>query len=270
MGAVAGVAISAIGGAMGGAGAGGLLGGLLGGGGFLGGIGQLISGFLGGAGGAGGAGGLAQVLQGFSPANILNAAANLFNAISGNSIKEAANTLQKEDGMPKFIQEAVNKAVDEVMKKFNKPTEGDVQNKLNDATKQDADKEIQDLAQKMVELVRKHLENEQKEEGAEAAGGKKGGKTKPMSWLQAIAKAMGDALGAKAAKMTELADKVSGAADKQASAEDKQAKQDAAAEMTSAQTELNGVSQEFKLMTEAFNTAIKSLGDSLSTLGRRQ
>lgn len=263
MGAVAGIAVSAIGGAIGG-GAGGMLGGLLGGGGFMSGIGQLVSSFLGG----GGAEGIGKALAGFSPANILNAVSNLFNSISGNGVKEACNTLCKEHGMPKFIQDAVNKAVDAAMKKNEKPTEGDVQSKLNDATKTDAEKEIQELAKKMVDLVLKQLG----EEGKESAGtGKAGGKKPAMSWLQAIAKAMGDTLGAKAAKMTELSQKVSDAADAQKEAgDDKEAQQAAAADMTSAQTELNGVTQEFKLMTEAFNTALKTLGDSLSSLGRRQ
>ncbi|MDO5087369.1 MAG: hypothetical protein Q4D74_07140 [Comamonadaceae bacterium] len=288
MGAVAGVAISAIGGAMGGAGAGGLLGGLLGGGGFLGGIGQLISGFLGGAGGAGGAGGLAQILQGFSPVNILNATANLFNAINGNSVKEAANTLQKEDGMPKFVQEAINKAVDEVMKKFNKPTEGDVQKKLDDATKSDADKTTKELADKIVDLVRKRLNEGVKDSGKgeeEAASGT-GRKKTAGSWLMTIAKAMGEVLGEKAGKMVELANEVKSAAKEQKAAADMKAEaangseedkakaeaadKKAAAHMTEAQTELQGVSQEFKLLTETVSTVIKGLGESLSTMGRKQ
>ena len=50
----------------------------------------------------------------------------------------------------------------------------------------------------------------------------------------------------------------------------KKAKEGAAREMTAAQAELNGVNQEFKILTEASNTVIKGIGDSLSTLGRRQ
>ena len=96
---------------LGGAG-GGMLGGMLGG--SM--LSNLLGGILGG-GGAGGADGIARAIQGFSPANVLNAAANLINAMHGGAVKDAASTLQKEDGMPKFIQDAINKAVDEILKK---------------------------------------------------------------------------------------------------------------------------------------------------------
>lgn len=266
MGAAVGVVAGVIGG-----GGGGMLGGLLGGSGLLGGLGQLLGGFLGGSNKLD----LGKVLEGFSPVNILNATANLINSINGGSVKEAARTLQKEDGLPKFLQEAIEKAVDKVLKENKKSTEGDVQNKLDNATKQDADKEINNLAKKMVDLVRKQI----KEEGNESASGAQGGKKyKAKSWLMAIAEAMGQVLGEKAAKMVELTDKISAASEKQKAVEGKdekdpevkKAKEGAAREMTAAQAELNGVSQEFKILTEASNTVIKGIGDSLSTLGRRQ
>ena len=40
--------------------------------------------------------------------------------------------------------------------------------------------------------------------------------------------------------------------------------------MTKAQTEMQGVSQEYKLLTETFSTVIKGIGESLSTMGRKQ
>ena len=40
--------------------------------------------------------------------------------------------------------------------------------------------------------------------------------------------------------------------------------------MNEVQTEMQGVSQEYKLLTETVSTMIKSIGESLSTMGRKQ
>ncbi|QTD45515.1 hypothetical protein [Ottowia testudinis] len=245
---------------MGGAG-GGMLGGLLGGGGLL---GQLLGGILGG-GGAGGSEGVAKAMQGFSPANVLNAAANLVNAMHGGAVKDAARTLHQEDGMPKFVQDAINKAVDEVLKKNEKPTDSCCQKQLGDAAKDGLKKEMDDLVKQLVDNVRKQLGEESKE----ATGAAKGGKKSTGSWLQAIAKAMGEVLGQKASEMVKLSDKVSSLGEKSSGLKGEE-KQDNAQQMTAAQTELQGVSQEYKLLTETISTVLKGIGEALSTMGRKQ
>lgn len=264
-----GAAVGIVGAVIGGGGAGGLLGGLLGGGG----IGQMLSSFLGGAGGAGGAAGIGSLLESFSPANVLNASANLVNSIMGNATKQATQQLNQQDGMPKFIMDEVNKAVDKVLKQYQGPTDPECQQKLNDGTKSDADKTIDDLVKKIVENVRKQIEDEGKDNTADARCGGKGGKKSAGSWLQKIAQALGEVLGEKAAKMVELSDKVSKAADAQkdaAGTKDEKDDKEAAAEMTKAQTELQGVSQEYKLLSETISTVVKGIGEALSTLGRKQ
>jgi hypothetical protein len=241
---------------MGGAG-GGMLGGLLGGGM----MGQLLGGLLGG----GNAEGIAKAIQGFSPANVFNAAANLVNAMHGGAVKEAASQLQRQDGMPKFIQDAVNQAVDKLLGQNQKPTDARCQHQLEDASKDGLKKEMDDLVKQLVDNIRKQLG----EESTEAAGGSKGGKKSAGSWLQAIAKAMGDVLGQKAAEMVRLSDKVSSLAEEGAGLEGDD-KQQNAQEMTAAQTELQGVSQEYKLLTETISTELKGIGEALSTMGRKQ
>ena len=264
MGAAVGVVAGVIGG-----GGGGMLGGLLGGSGLLGGLGQLLGGFLGGSNKID----FGKVLEGFSPANVINATANLINSISGNSGKQAVDKLAKEDGLPKFLQEAIKKVIDEVVKKFEKKADPEAEKALKDAAGSDVQKSIDDLAQKIVDAVRKNLEENQKDDTASnrTGGSGKGGKKSTGSWLMAIAKAMGEVLGEKASKMVELSGKISDAADAQKSAgKDQKAQQEAAADMTKAQTEMQGVSQEYKLPTETFSTVIKGIGESLSTMGRKQ
>lgn len=266
MGAAVGVVAGVIGG-----GGGGMLGGLLGGSGLLGGLGQLLGGFLGGSNAAG----IGRALEGFSPANIINATANLVNAISGNSGKQAVDTLAKEDGLPKFLQDAIKKVIDEVVKKFEKKADPEAEKALKDAAGSDVQKSVDELAKKIVDTVREILNENQKDEIASnrTGGSGKGGKKPAGSWLMAIATAMGKVLGEKAAEMVKLSDKISAAAQDKKDAIDKKdgdAKEKAAETSTQAQTELQGVSQEFKLLTETFSTVIKGIGESLSTMGRKQ
>lgn len=256
-----GAAIGVVASVVTGGGAGGLLGGLLGGGGLL---GNLLGGILGG--GSGGASeGIGKVLQNFSPANVMNAAANLLNAAHGGAVKDAASQLSREDGLPKFIQDAINQAVDKVLKQNQKPTDANCQQQLGDATKDGLKKEMDDLVKQLVDNVRKQLGEESKE----AAGCGKGGKKSAGSWLQAMAKAMGEVLGNKAAEMVKLSDKVSSLA-KEGQELKGEEKQQNAQEMTAAQTELQGVSQEYKLLTETINTVLKGIGEALSNMGRKQ
>ena len=249
MGAAVGVVAGVIGG-----GGGGMLGGLLGSS-LLGDLGQMIGGLIGG----GNSSGISRVLEGFSPANIINATANLVNAINGKGAKQAVDTLAKEDGLPKYLQQEIKKVIDEVFKKFEKPTEGDLQDKLNNATKDDQQKSINDFAKQIIDSVRKQL-TEKLSEGAEGSGGK--GKKSAGSWLQAIAKAMGEAMGNRASKMVELSNKMADASKKEG--------QEGAKEMQSISTQFQAVSQEFNQLSTAFSTAIKSLGEGVTTMARKQ
>ena len=233
----------------------GMLGGLLGGSGLLGGLGKMIGGLIGG----GNSSGISKVLEGFSPANIINATVNLVNAINGKGARQAVDTLAKEDGLPKYLQQEIKKVIDEVFKKFEKPTEGDLQDKLNNATKDDQQKSINDFAKQIIDSVRKQL-TEKLSEGAEGSRGK--GKKSAGSWLQAIAKAMGEAMGDRASKMVELSNKMGEAAKQEG---DKGAK-----EMQSISSQFQAVSQEFNLLSNTFSTAIKSLGEGMTNMARKQ
>ena len=263
MGAAVGVVASVVTGG----GAAGMFGGLLGGGGGL--LGSLISGIMGGGGAGGAADGIGKVLQNFSPANVLNAAANLINAANGGAVKDAASQLHKEDGLPKFIQDAINQAVDKVLQQNQKPADATCQQQLGDATKDGLKKEMDDLIKQLVDNVRKQVGEESKDAAGDASGCGKGGKKSAGSWLQAIAKAMGEVLGNKAGEMVKLTDKISSLA-KEGQSLKGEDKQQNAQEMTAAQTEMQGVSQEYKLLTETVNTVLKGIGEALSNLGRKQ
>lgn len=272
-------------------GGGGLMGGLMGGMGGGGILSQILAGILGGAGGAGGAEGIGKAMQGFAPANVLNATANLVSSMLGNSTKDAARTLHREDGMPKFVMDAINKAVDEAVKKHFKPVDPETQNALNDVTKDDSMKEIKKLTDQLLEKVRELMNERTLDETKEATSTDKKGegarkKKSAQSWFAAIAEAMGKVYGAKTAEVVRLSGEVSNVADKQAALADKNKgidpkdekatkaaeaeKEKLAAEMTKKQTELQGAAQEMKLISETVSTLLKSIGEALAGMARKQ
>ena len=272
-------------------GGGGLMGGLMGGMGGGGILSQILAGILGGAGGSGGAEGIGKAMQGFAPANVLNATANLVSSILGNSTKDAARTLHREDGMPKFVMDAINKAVDEAVKKHFKPVDPETQNALNDVTKDDSMKEIKKLTDQLLEKVRELMNERTLDETKEATSTDKKGegarkKKSAQSWFAAIAEAMGKVYGAKTAEVVRLSGEVSNVADKQAALAEKNKgidpkdekatkaaeaeKEKLAAEMTKKQTELQGAAQEMKLISETVSTLLKSIGEALAGMARKQ
>lgn len=97
----------------------------------------------------------------------------------------------------------------------------------------------------------------QEKEGAGATGGGK-------SWLVAIAQAMGNALGTKAAKLVELSNKLDSLAGK--SSDDQQA----AKEFQKTMAQFQAESQLFSMLSNAFSTAIKSIGEGMTSLARKQ
>ena len=272
-------------------GGGGLMGGLMGGMGGSGILSQILAGILGGAGGSGGAEGIGKAMQGFAPANVLNATANLVSSMLGNSTKDAARTLHREDGMPKFVMDAINKAVDEAVKKHFKPVDPETQNALNDVTKDDSMKEIKKLTDQLLEKVRQLMNERTLDETKEATSTDKKGegarkKKSAQSWFAAIAEAMGKVYGAKTAEVVRLSGEVSNVADKQAALAEKNKgidpkdekatkaaeaeKEKLAAEMTKKQTELQGAAQEMKLISETVSTLLKSIGEALAGMARKQ
>lgn len=272
-------------------GGGGLMGGLMGGMGGGGILSQILAGILGGAGGSGGAEGIGKAMQGFAPANVLNATANLVSSMLGNSTKDAARTLHREDGMPKFVMDAINKAVDEAVKKHFKPVDPETQNALNDVTKDDSMKEIKKLTDQLLEKVRELMNERTLDETKEATSTDKKGegarkKKSAQSWFAAIAEAMGKVYGAKTAEVVRLSGEVSNVADKQAALAEKNKgidpkdekatkaaeaeKEKLAAEMTKKQTELQGAAQEMKLISETVSTLLKSIGEALAGMARKQ
>jgi len=93
-------------------------------------------------------------------------------------------------------------------------------------------------------------------------------------WLQAIAKAMGQALGDKAKHLVELSSKMTDLQQAKSTATDPKVKQEEdgknAQEFNKTMTEFQATGQEYSMLNSVFSTAIKSLGEALSSMARKQ
>jgi hypothetical protein len=234
-------------------------------------------------------------------AMIGKALGNMIGQAVGEATKQAADTLAKEDGMPNFLKEEIKKMVDEKIDQLqDKSVDCDCQQEVNDKAKDFKEQLVEALAKEIVEGTREERANqksgvggsEQASSGKNDIGANAADDTSPAAqigqpqgtkknkseeeddgsggWLVAIAKAMGKALGAKAAQLaqtaSDLASKMQAGVDmEQGTAEQKQN----AADVTKLNSLLQGQSQEFTMITTAFATSIKSLGEGMATMGRK-
>ena len=203
----------------------------------------------------------------FPEGAIAGAVMNIGSQIIGDVVKGAAQQLCQESGMPKFVQDIVKQVVDQVLGQNKQPTEPGCESKCKDGGRGDwMQNFIDNLAKQLTEAVKDGMDKDGKCEG----GGKGGHKATGGSWLVALARALGEVAGDKAAKMVELANKLetlnddSKGLEKGSKAEEANAK-----ESTATQNELNGVSKEFQQFMEMINNVVKGIGDGLTSVARK-
>lgn len=100
-----------------------------------------------------------------------------------------------------------------------------------------------------------------------ASGGGSGG---GRSWLVAMASAMGNLLGKKAARLVELSNKLETLGNKSTGSNQKPAdEQKNAQEFQKVMSEFQAESQLFGMISQAASTAIKSVGEGMSSVARK-
>lgn len=226
----------------------------------------------------------------FPPLAIAGSLSNLLTTAIGEAVKMAASQLVKQFAMPKFLEGIIGQVVDAVVSKLTgqNKTDPEVDNFVgNDEGVRDTMQNFtKELTDKIIESTRKQLDKESEEKSGSAKGGK-GGKTaiSAGSWLQAIAIAMGEIAGDKAAQMVELSKKMSdlngtgkeltgqleatGKKDTKAQQEISAKQQDNAREFSVVQAQFQATSQEFSILQNTFSNALKSIGEGLTTMGRK-
>jgi hypothetical protein len=218
----------------------------------------------------------------FPPLGIATSLANMVTQGVGQAVNQAVGTLCREFGMPKFVGDMVRGVVDQVVDRLSQHSDPACdahvggQNGVQDLMKDF----VRDLCSKIVEATRKNLEGDESCGGGKGKG--KGTGATAGSWLQAIAIAMGQIAGDKASQMVELSKKMSdlnaegqgltgkldGASD-QDKAKIQSQQQDNAREFSVVQAQFQATSQEFSILQNTFSNALKSIGEGLTTMGRK-
>jgi len=239
-----------------------------------------------------GGGGLGAVLNVvsmvFPPAALASSAVNLLTSGIGQAIGGAMQQLTQSFGMPKFVGDMVKNLAEQVLGGMQKPSDPACDAHVGGQPGiQDFMKNfVKDLCDKIIENTRKNLENDDGCGGGKGKGKDgKGGAVSAGSWLEAIAKSMGQIAGDKAAKMvglsqemadlnskgSELADAGKGidSKDSQAVSANQSQQQQNAREFSIKQSEFQAASQEFSILQNTFSNALKSIGEGLTTMGRK-
>lgn len=222
-----------------------------GGGGLLGAVGGIVGGMFGGPIGS----------------MIGSAIGNMLQDSIGDAMKSATSTLQKEDGMPKFVADLVNQKVNEVLGQqknndVDPSTQQGVQEQHGDAFKSFTEQ----LTQSIIDAVREQMKTgASDEEGGKKTSGK-GDKSSSGSWMTAIAKAMGKVMGEKASKLVNLSDRISNTT----AGKSQESKEKAAADMQKLNAEFQATSQEFNVLQNTFSTAMKTIGEAMASVARKQ
>jgi hypothetical protein len=198
----------------------------------------------------------------FPPMALATSLANMVTQAIGQAVLGAVQQLVQQ-GMPRFLGEAIKNMLGEVIQNLQQPTEPGA----DEAVQGNFREELQDLTKELMEAIvagAQALMKMDKGDGKSGAG--KTGK-KATSWLEAIALAMGEAAGNKAAKMVELSNKL--ATLSSAGGGDK-AQQKAAKEMNAVNAQFQATAQEYNMLQTAFSTAIKAIGEGMSAMARKQ
>jgi hypothetical protein len=208
----------------------------------------------------------------FPQAAIANAVMNIGSQIIGDVVKQATQQLGQEAGMPKFVQDIVKQVVDQVLGQNQKPTDSDCQKQCGNNGQDWIHNFIQEMGKMLSDAVKDGMGDK---DGKCEGGGKGGHKATGGSWLVALARALGEVAGEKAAKMVELGNKLETLSEqgKDLKSGDNGQQTDAqkanAADSVATQSELNGVSKEFQQFMDTINTVVKGIGDGLDAVARK-
>ncbi len=195
-------------------------------------------------------------------------------AVSG-AVSDAADQLQQQHGMPPFVANMVkDKASD-----FATQNQANVPADVQQAAQEQYGAEAQDLQSQLGSFIVSQAAQHHKTTDGGSTG--KGG----GSWLEAIAQAMGEALGDQASKLVTLSNKMSqevqtptdnstnaagGGASAGASATGGTSSNNGdAKQFNKDMADFQALSQQYSILQNTFTTAIKSLGDALSGMARK-
>jgi hypothetical protein len=199
----------------------------------------------------------------FPPLGIATSLANMVSQAVGQAVNQAVQQLTQQAGMPKFLGDLIGKVVKEALAGLQQNSQPECDQAAQDNFGGDIKSLVDDLTKMITEGAQNIMDNCK---GEKSGKGGKGGKAGAGSWLEAIALAMGEAAGNKAAKMVELSNKLK---ELSSAGGDEKAQQAAAKEMNAVNAQFQAASQEFNMLQSAFSNAIKSIGEGMAQMARK-
>jgi hypothetical protein len=193
-------------------------------------------------------------------------------------VQFALSRLRREDGLPAYLGQALQDQVTRTNDQWRVESAvwGLPASVASQATWCDSLQALSgELANDLVLSVRQQLQTDGSSAGAGNPARRSG-----TSWMQAIARAMGQVLGSKASRMVELSQQMQdlsartqspagSAANPLDDASRSQQLLDAS-ESQRLNTEFQATGQEFNLLQTTFSTAMKTLGEGMASIARRQ
>lgn len=199
----------------------------------------------------------------FPPMALATSLSNMVTQAIGQALTGAVTQLV-QNGMPRFLGEAIKQMVQGIVPNLTQPSDS----QADEAVQSNFQSEMQDLTQELMESIVKGAQAiMQQDKGDGKSGGTSKSAKGSTSWLEAIALAMGEAAGNKAAKMVELSNKLSTLS---SAGGGEKAQQAAAKEMNAVNAQFQATAQEYNMLQTAFSTAIKAIGEGLSAMARKQ
>jgi hypothetical protein len=200
-------------------------------------------------------------LAAFPQLAIAAAATNLITQGTGGAVNAAVDGLCRQAGLPKFLADGIKDVVNKVVQGLLKQSDPACDEAVRHHCGTSANDFFTDLTRSIIDAAKRIME----QCGPEKGKGK-GGKASAGSWLEAIALAMGEAAGKKAADMVKLSNDLNNIKPKSDSQADQQA---AALEANKVNAQFQAKSQEFNMLQSAFSNAIKSIGEGMSQMARK-
>jgi hypothetical protein len=193
------------------------------------------------------------------------------------AVQGALSRLQREDGLPTFLADAVQAQLGATDSWQDAQC---TQAQAGTAAAQEAcSQALQAFGTELVDAIVQSVRQQLQAQGSSAEAG---GTARPGSgsWMLAIARAMGEVLGNKASRMVQLSQQIQDLSDRSraAAGDGTQPLDDAgraqqlldAAESQRLNTEFQATGQEFNLLQTTFSTAMKTLGEGMASVARKQ
>ena len=206
---------------------------------------------------------LSSIMSQFGESNTRGAVANSVNEAIGNLVKDFINN----SPLPQFIKDLANMAVDDAVGQSQQETSCACQEAV------DGNQSIQDAIQQLIDGMREMLTDAIEANcgsggsgEAEEAGGSEGS-SDGMSWLVALAEALGNKAGEHLGNAAKLATEINNL-DTSGGSEEDQAQ--AAQEMTKLQAKMSAEAQMGNMIMNAASTVVKTIGEALSAMARKQ